>query len=265
MGIVSNVLCTILYGFEIEEGMADALVVDIVEKLEERGLSRYAFQLHDSVDPDALERVVESLEGEFSMTLTIEGIEIEITEEGVQVVSVPDHGENHPDEPLERSEVDAINAVIEMLTIESRGALFEAATDFLHRKLDADMTKVAVARDDLLVPVASTNGGNTGNAFAIPIDTTIPGSVFRTGAGCNIGNFHAVRGETDSSDPTSGPTPDHPGVDHRSMVCAPVGELGVLVGLRREPNSFDDDDLAITAAVGRLLALIAPTIEADSV
>lgn len=235
--------------------MPDSLVVEIVTALEERGLSRHAYQLHNSVDPDALERLVDSIDGEFSISLTVEGVDVEITEEGVRTVST-DEGESKPAAGGSRIAVDTVNELSGLIGVNSRGELFQASVDFLEREIGASMTKLAIARNSLLVPVASTNGGNTGEEHAIPIDTTIPGSVYRSGAGCTIGDILDVRGGETASEPGGGASSEPPHIKHRSLVCAPVDNLGVIVGLAPDPDSFSQDDLAMTAAVGRFIAAV---------
>ena len=69
-------------GFPNANG-SDSVVVEIVEVLEENGVGRESYQLHQYVDPDALGQFVASLDGEFTVTFTVENVRVEVTQEGV--------------------------------------------------------------------------------------------------------------------------------------------------------------------------------------
>jgi len=62
---------------------SDSVVVEIVEVLEENGVGRESYQLPQYVDPDALGQFVASLDGEFTVTFTVENVRVEVTQEGV--------------------------------------------------------------------------------------------------------------------------------------------------------------------------------------
>jgi len=60
------------------------LIVEIVDALEDQGVASASYQLHDYVDPDALSQLVDSVEGPFSVSFTVEGVKVTVTENGVR-------------------------------------------------------------------------------------------------------------------------------------------------------------------------------------
>ena len=60
-----------------------SLIVDIVDVLEEQGRPRESYQLGNYVDPDALDRLVDSIEGQFTVSFTVDTFQITVSEEGV--------------------------------------------------------------------------------------------------------------------------------------------------------------------------------------
>lgn len=132
-------------------------------------------------------------------------------------------------------------------------AVYEWGVAQLTDSIDADVCKVAVQADGLLVPRISNNGGKTGREHAIPIATTIPGSVFVSGEGCTVPDLRDMRGGAATAD-SAGNAAIQPDVGHRSMVCAPMGDIGVIVGLAEEPEAFDEADLAFAQTIGRIMS-----------
>jgi len=65
-----------------------SLVVEIVEALEEEGLDGETYQLHQYVDPDALTQLVASLNGEFTVSFTVDTIHVDVTQNGVTATPV---------------------------------------------------------------------------------------------------------------------------------------------------------------------------------
>lgn len=63
----------------------DQLTLDILSTLEEAGVDPTSYRLYDFFDPDALERLVTSLDSEFSVTLSVQGVEILVTDGGVRL------------------------------------------------------------------------------------------------------------------------------------------------------------------------------------
>ncbi|MGQ4554965.1 HalOD1 output domain-containing protein [Halobellus sp. GM3] len=63
------------------------LLVEIIETLEAAGLDSSQYQLHDSIDLDALERILASSNGEVSVRFSVEGIRLAVTSAGVDVVN----------------------------------------------------------------------------------------------------------------------------------------------------------------------------------
>lgn len=71
------------------DGDSDDLLLDIVETLETCGLCRDEYQLQEYVDVDALETLVSNSEGNVEVRVTVEGISLAVTSDGVHVLSVP--------------------------------------------------------------------------------------------------------------------------------------------------------------------------------
>jgi len=67
-------------------GGPNDLVVEIIETLETCGLEDDAYQLHDYVDVDALEQLVSSSDGDITVQFTVEGIPLEVSLDGVDVI-----------------------------------------------------------------------------------------------------------------------------------------------------------------------------------
>ena len=65
------------------DASGESLVVDIVDVLEEQGRPRESYQLGNYVDPDALDRLVDSIEGQFTVSFTVDTFQITVSEEGV--------------------------------------------------------------------------------------------------------------------------------------------------------------------------------------
>ncbi len=62
------------------------LLVEIVETLEAHGLASDSYQLHDAVDVEALEQLLVSSTGDVEVRFTVEGIQLAVTHDGVDVL-----------------------------------------------------------------------------------------------------------------------------------------------------------------------------------
>ena len=62
------------------------LLVEIVETLEVHGLPSNSYQLHDAVDVEALEQLLASSTGDVEVRFTVEGIQLAVTHDGVDVL-----------------------------------------------------------------------------------------------------------------------------------------------------------------------------------
>lgn len=155
------------------------------------------------------------------------------------------------------SQSELLEGVTELVSSTSRKEVFTEAAAMVLTAVEAELVTFAEAESDMLTPIISTADGDMGPRDAIPVTTTIPGCVYQSGNGCVIDDLLDVRGSTAVSSCDSS-TNDlrHPG-KHRSMVCAPVGEHGILVAYRREPAAFDDHDLAVATAIGDLTEQVA--------
>ena len=59
------------------------LVVEIVDALADQGVASDSYQLHDYVDLDALSQLLDSVDGPFSVSFTVEDLRVAVTEDGV--------------------------------------------------------------------------------------------------------------------------------------------------------------------------------------
>ena len=59
------------------------MVIELCEALDEHDVDLDSTPLHQYVDPEALERVVNSLDDDFEITFTIEAISVTVTPKGV--------------------------------------------------------------------------------------------------------------------------------------------------------------------------------------
>ncbi|WP_418286889.1 HalOD1 output domain-containing protein [Halorubrum sp. DTA46] len=67
------------------DGSSD-LLVEIIETLEACGLEDDTYQLHDYVDPGALEQLIASADEEIVVQFTVEGIPLAVSPDGVDVI-----------------------------------------------------------------------------------------------------------------------------------------------------------------------------------
>ncbi|SDY13643.1 MULTISPECIES: HalOD1 output domain-containing protein [Halobacteriales] len=67
------------------DGSSD-LLVEIIETLEACGLEDDTYQLHDYVDPGALEQLIASADEEIVVQFTVEGIPLSVSPDGVDVI-----------------------------------------------------------------------------------------------------------------------------------------------------------------------------------
>ena len=73
-----------------DSGASPDLLVDIIETLEACGLGRDEYQLHDSVDVEALEQILRSSSGDVEVQFTVGGIRLTVTPESVDVLTDED-------------------------------------------------------------------------------------------------------------------------------------------------------------------------------
>ena len=67
------------------DGSSD-LLIELIETLEACGLKHDAYQLHDYVDVEALQQLRASSDGDIVVQFTIEGIQLRVSPEGVDVL-----------------------------------------------------------------------------------------------------------------------------------------------------------------------------------
>ncbi|WP_435066106.1 HalOD1 output domain-containing protein [Halobaculum sp. EA56] len=68
-------------------GSSTGLVVDIVETLEEYGLDQGEYQLHNSVDIEAIEQLFASSDGNVAVHFPVEGVHLAVTPDSIEVLS----------------------------------------------------------------------------------------------------------------------------------------------------------------------------------
>lgn len=67
-------------------GPSPPLVVEIVDRLETCGLDRDDYQLYDAVDVEALEQLLTSANENIEVQLTVKGVRLALTPDGVNRV-----------------------------------------------------------------------------------------------------------------------------------------------------------------------------------
>lgn len=65
----------------------DSLTVEIVNVLDSHGIGHDTYTLHDYIDVEALEKILASADPNLTVQLTIEGIPMSITRDGVHVLN----------------------------------------------------------------------------------------------------------------------------------------------------------------------------------
>jgi len=68
------------------EGAGDGLLLRIVETLEAHGVPSDTYQLHNTIDIEALTRLLASADQAVAVRVTVQGIRLEITSDTVRVV-----------------------------------------------------------------------------------------------------------------------------------------------------------------------------------
>lgn len=64
----------------------DSLVIEIVTLLEENGVNLDAYTLYDYIDPEALKQLVVSADASLEIQLTIQDVQLGITQHGVYLL-----------------------------------------------------------------------------------------------------------------------------------------------------------------------------------
>ncbi|MXR43026.1 hypothetical protein GRX01_16975 [Halobaculum sp. WSA2] len=68
------------------QSSTQTLTVEIIEALESCGVDRDQYQLHDYIDVEALEQLVAGSSGAVEVRVTVEGIQLAVTGDGVEIV-----------------------------------------------------------------------------------------------------------------------------------------------------------------------------------
>lgn len=224
-------------------------IVEIVEALEIAGRPPDSYNLLEYIDVEAFGDVIQSLHDEYYIRFSIDEVEVTATEEGITAKPRPSKGpaEVADTEPAITGEMLSDSGIESKQT--ANNAIYQRAIDLTHRILPADVVKIAVPRDGSLVPLVSTNDGNVGPDYAVPIEISIPGQVLASGVSSVVGDMQQTRGASSASASTSGKD------QHitRSMLCVPIGESGVLVAFASQPDRFKDEHREIAEEMGKLV------------
>ena len=129
----------------------------------------------------------------------------------------------------------------------TRAAVFQRAVDGAADVLGADVSRAAVAEDGKLVPAASSADEPVEACDPQPLDAGVAGLTYQSGGTIVIDDLDDTRSA--AATPTSegfipdGDTPEpEPHEPHRSLVSAPVGDVGTIQALSTEPGAFGDAD-----------------------
>lgn len=127
----------------------------------------------------------------------------------------------------------------EFVGVESANDVYAALLNIVDLAIDPDARLVSVADGDSLLPVACRPA--TWNPEPISITTTTPGCAYRLREPCLIDDLTDVRSASSSSVPAS---PVFLNFDHdlRSMLVAPIGDVGVVLAAASERGAFTEAD-----------------------
>ena len=134
----------------------------------------------------------------------------------------------------------------DLTAAQTREAVFQRAVDGAGEVLDADACRTAVADAGKLVPVASSDDTPAAAYDPQPADAGIAGLTYQSGGTIVIDDLGEAQSAAASGSEQFirdgdgiGPAPNE---SHRSLVSAPVGDLGTIQALSTEPGAFGDAD-----------------------
>ena len=61
------------------------LLLELTDQIEAQGYGPFEYEIYESVDPEALNTLVSSLTGEYTLNFSVEDLDIEITQDGLTV------------------------------------------------------------------------------------------------------------------------------------------------------------------------------------
>ncbi|WP_128904726.1 hypothetical protein [Halobellus captivus] len=70
----------------MDQSSPQTLTVEIIETLESCGVDRDQYQLHDYLDVEAFEQLVAGSSGAVEVRVTVEGIQLAVTGDAVEIV-----------------------------------------------------------------------------------------------------------------------------------------------------------------------------------
>ena len=131
----------------------------------------------------------------------------------------------------------------------TRESVFQRAVDGGNEVFDADICRLAVAEDDRLVPQTSSGDEPIESYDSQPANVGIAGLTYQSGetiAVDDLGRTRSVSATVDSNPylpDGTGTTPDSgPEGTYRSLLSAPVGDVGVIQALADDSGAFTDSD-----------------------
>lgn len=220
--------------------MGEGLVVEIVRTLERQGIPRDAYQLHNYVDVESLERVIETAPADAEFHLTVERIPLTIASDGVRI---------RRDDESQRGGAPGEDWANRTTSPSSKDDIYQWTIDFVTEHLPAERVIIAEANDTHLVPVTTSDGVAVDTKSVEPIAASIPGHVYDTGQSCNIPDLQDVRGSTTAPQDQLDARP-------RSFIAAPITDIGAISASSSTPSAFTDAHEETLLAVGNLIGNI---------
>lgn len=134
-----------------------------------------------------------------------------------------------------------LDAIRDLCSAESASAVFTALVDAASTLDDVDVAEVAVPDDGRLIVTASSDT-DPWEGRSYPLALSIPGASFTQGRPCLVDDCADTRSAASVETSESGAT-------HRSLVCAPLDDRGVLVVKARNAGVLDESDEAVAEAL----------------
>ena len=149
-----------------------------------------------------------------------------------------------------RRKIERLHGIARNLTAaRTREEVFERAVDGGEEVLDADVCRLAVADGNRLVPVANSGEEPADRYDPQPVDHGIAGMTYRSDASIVVDDLADTRRAVSPADPDEGPfvpdgsaPPANSEPAYRSLLSAPIGDIGIVQALASEPGAFGDDD-----------------------
>lgn len=132
--------------------------------------------------------------------------------------------------------------------------VYKAAVAAASQVFDIDTCLVAIADNTMLRPKASTQRDPDWSSEGIPIATSIPGQVYKRGESHVIDDLADVRSVAAAQDAGATSRGSYTGRGFRSLLIAPIGDIGVLIAAAGEPAAFSVTDRETARRIGDFAA-----------